>query len=175
MIAFLKSDAVERPKLLDRPPSENLDHIGYLTSSLDDCSVVLKRQSDGRAFQLLWKKGSGGKDDRRRALPPGEYQITGYRIARRDTEGHDWFISGAGKIRTLKVHAGHVQDLKLMEVIGLTCRALPRGGDVQVQAIVQGEHHCGLSIWKDGLRIPIHFRIADAAGKELASGTLKYG
>ena len=175
MIAFLKSDAVGRPKLLDRPPRENSDHAGYLTTSLDDCSVVVKRQSGGQAFQLLWKKDATGKEDRRRALPPGEYQIIGYRIARRDAEGHDWFIAGTGKIRTVKVHAGHVQDLKLSETIGLDCRTRPQGGELQVQAVAQGEHHCGLSIWKDGLRIPIGFQITDAAGKELASGTLKYG
>jgi hypothetical protein len=174
MIAFLKSDHVKRPPLIDRPPREENSHDGFITTDFDEGAIVLKRKSDGQAYQLLWKKGSR-KEDRRRALPAGDYQVISYRLARQDADGHDWFISGTGPIRNLKVHAGQVHDLKLHESIFLECRVRPHGGELQVQGIAQGEHHCGLSIWKDGRRIPLGFRITDAQNKELASGSLKYG
>ena len=40
---------------------------------------------------------------------------------------------------------------------------------------VQGEGKSGMTIYAAEKRIPIHYRVFDRDGKELASGTMNYG
>jgi hypothetical protein len=40
---------------------------------------------------------------------------------------------------------------------------------------VQGDGHAGLSIFKDGKRIALAYRVLDARDHELVAGELRYG
>jgi hypothetical protein len=136
--------------------------------------MVLKN-AQGQFFRLDWQKCTGAEEDRRRALPPGQYTLTAYWLVRRD-QGIDWFLAGSSRnIRQITVQAGESQPVALEERINLVWKARAGSGTVNVQAGISGEPHCGLSIYRDGKRIPLRFRITDAQGKELASGRLDYG
>ena len=172
MIAFLKSDALPRPKRVTTPPAARDDRSGILTATFAEGSVLLK-DKDGTFYRLGWKKADA---DRRRALPAGDYVMTGYTLVRPDGQGKEWFLGASGKmIRKLTVRAGEEQPLTLQEFVHMHCRAVPQEGGVQVQGVVKGEHHCGVSIYRDGKRIPLGYRVTDAQGKEVAAGSLEYG
>jgi hypothetical protein len=111
-----------------------------------------------------------------RALPPGPYTLTGYRIGRRDAQGAEWFLSATGPdLRRLLVRAGEEQRVQVDDAIRLTGGAHPEDGGVEIQRMLVGEKGSGLSLYRDGKRIDIGYRLADAAQKELARGTLRYG
>ncbi len=40
---------------------------------------------------------------------------------------------------------------------------------------ISGSGHAGMSIYRDGKRIPVSFRISDAAGKVVQEGPITYG
>lgn len=145
---------------------------GHVVCDLDDTEVFL-RGAGHRVYRLRW---FGKARDRRRALPAGRYRITGYRIARRDGEGRSWFISTTSHgYRDLVVRGGGQTVLKISPVIHFEVRGKKFSDQVNVNALVRGEHHVGLSIYREGKRIPLSYRLVDAAGKELHSGSLRYG
>lgn len=45
----------------------------------------------------------------------------------------------------------------------------------RVGVAVTGDGGAGLSIYKDGRRIPLRYRVVGAQGQELAQGALRYG
>jgi hypothetical protein len=144
--------------------------------------ALLLADGAGRKFRLSWDQTSerrGGKDnsaDRRRALPPGEYKLTGYRLIRKDAKGTEWFLSATGHlIRKVSIRAGETQKVDIPETVSIRQGLAKRGDRVDVQMSVLGEHHSGLSIYRAGKRIPVSYRIADALGREVARGEMKYG
>ena len=115
---------------------------------------------------------------RLRALEPGRYILTGYRIERRDDSGKEWFISAilpkAG--RPIEVKSGRVVSLDLPSRINvLSSGKLVDGRGFAVRAGFQGINHAGMSIYLEGRRIPLRYKITKADGKELESGGLDYG
>jgi hypothetical protein len=172
MIAFLKTDELPRPTRVTAPPANDDPKSGLLTATVEEGSLLLKND-DGAFYRLGWKKDDA---DRRRALPPGEYTMVSYNLSCRDKEGKEWFIGASGKmIRKLTVRAGEEQKLALDEVVHVHCRAIPQGDKLQVQGVIKGEHHCGLTLYRECKRITIGYRVTDAKGKEVASGNLDYG
>ena len=172
MIALLKSDSLARPQRLVAPPAQDDPKLGLLTPGFGEGSALLRSQ-EGAYYRLAWKKED---KDRRRALPPGEYALTNYVVIRRDDEGKEWFVSATGRaIRKIVIQAGEEQKLALPESIQVVCRAVSQKSEVQVQGVLQGENHSGLSLYREGRRITIGYRLADGQGKELAAGALDYG
>ena len=172
MIAYLKTDNLPRPKRVAAPPAKADPGDGILTPGFDEGSMLLKNK-DGDFFRVAWKKDD---TDRRRALPPGDYVMTGYTLVRRDADGKDWYLGASGRaIRKLSVRAGEEKRIALEETIHLQCRTRLNDDGIQVQMVVHGEHHSGLTIYRDGKRILFGYRLTDAKGKELAKGQLEYG
>ncbi len=102
--------------------------------------------------------------------------MTGYTLVRRDAEGRDWHLGASGRaIRKLTVRAGEEKRVGLDEAISLQCRTRRTDDGVQVQMAIHGEHHCGLTVYRDGKRILVGYRLTDAQGKELVKGQLEYG
>ena len=143
------------------------------------------KDKQGRFYRLTWEPGddddspasdSSTDQDRRRTLPAGEYTLTGYRLVRRDEQDTSWFISTtAPKIRDVVVTEGETQRVTIDPTIGMQCRTRPHHGSIGIQMGVQGEHHSGLSIYRDGKRIPIGYLVTDAQGRALAQGAMRYG
>lgn len=184
MIVFLKSGELKPPRAVASAPGKEATGAGFLAASFAEGTLFLT-SSAGEHYRLEWPKPgpppAAGRApppaaDRRRALPPGEYTLTGYRVLRRDAKGVEWFLSATGPaIRRLAVRAGEDQRVQVDETIRLTGGAHPEGGRVEIHLTVAGEKGSGLTLYREGKRIDIGYRLVDARGKELARGTLEYG
>jgi hypothetical protein len=184
MIAFLKSGELEPPHPVTVAPRKEATGIGFLTASFDEGTLFLKG-STGEHYRLEWPRIQRAPaadparkevSDRRRALPPGEYTLTGYRVVRRDAKAVEWFLSAtAFNLCRLIVRADEEQQVQIGDKIHLTGGAHPDAGRVEIQVMLAGEKGSGLSIYRDGKRIEIEYRLLDTQKNELARGTLKYG
>ena len=146
---------------------------GLLTPEFSLGSLILKR-ADGKFFRLSWEGERDGREPR--ALPPGTYSLTGYRLIRKDPEGRRWFISATSHgIRRIEIRPGEKQKIALDDTIRIQKALIPAGERADVRMMIQGEHHSGLSIYRDGKRIPIAYRVTDAKGDVLAQGSMTYG
>ena len=132
------------------------------------------RNQDGRDFRLSWE-GDADEDaagDRRRALPAGNYTLRGYRIVAADADGNRWHLSATGgSIRKLQVESGKDLAVDIDGSIHIGKRIHRK----RIAVVIQGEHRAGLSIYKEGRRIPIRYRIIDGDGRPLAAGKIEYG
>lgn len=184
MIAFLKKGELKPPQAVAAAPARDAVGVGFLTPGFEQGTFFLKN-TKGDYFRLEWLKeerapksdsGTSAAPDRRRALPPGEYTLTTYRLIRRDDRDTEWFISAtAPKVRRLVVRAGEEQVVKVDETVHLDCRVQANDEGIVIQAKITGEEGSGLSIYRSGKRIEIGYRLTDAQSKELATGTLDYG
>lgn len=184
MIEFFKAGVLQAPRAVTSAKASDDSEVGFVTPNFDAGSVLL-RNTDGLFVRLDWPASERRRDgdakpqtkhDGRRPLPPGKYTLTNYRIVRRDHDGREWFVSATGKnIRQIEVVAGQTHRFELKPEIAMNCSVKPMASGVGVQAMIMGEHHAGLTIYRDGKRIPMEFVIVDADGKELASGPMNYG
>lgn len=174
LVAFLKSGTLPAPTTVASPPAKDAGGAGFVSAGFKEGTLLLKNRA-GKFYRLAWPREAAAKD-RRRALPPGDYTLTEYRLVRRDDQGIEWFLSATGPaIRRLTVKAGEELPVPLDETAHVQCR-VRRGGDgLNVQGVITGEHHAGMSIYRDGRRIALSYRVSDAQGKELAAGPMKYG
>jgi hypothetical protein len=184
MIAFLKGGALKPPCAVVSGPRKEDAAAGFLTASFEEGTLFLA-SSSGEHYRLEWPtpslvsptdRASKPMADRRRALPPGEYTLTCYRILRRDARGVEWLISASGPvIRRLTVRTGEEQRLTVDDTIRLMGSARPENGGVEIQLMIAGEKGSGLTVYRNGKRIDIGYRLVGPGEQELAQGTLKYG
>ena len=90
----------------------------------------------------------------------------------RELDGKLWHISASAKnMGRVTVVAGKTTKLEINQAIQVEAM-IARG-----QAImgIKGQKGAGLSIYRDSVRIPIDYRVKDAAGEQLASGSMNYG
>lgn len=185
MIAYLKSEKLTTPRAVASAPTGDVKNVGFVSPSFKVGTIFLKNVKK-EYIRLEWgaRKGSnssknkqGDAIDRRRALPAGTYTLTGYRIVRKDEAGKEWFISATSGhgIRKIQVLSGKVSRVTLDDAIMVTCRAQPKRGVLRIQMAIQGEHHSGLSIYRDAKRIPIRYAVRNRQGKTLTSGAMEYG
>ncbi len=141
-----------------------------MTPSFDRGALLL-RDEEGTVLRLSWEEEAGADADRRRALPAGDYKLISYRILLQDGE-ETWHLSAThSKIQEVTIQPGEDLRIEVDPRIHITGRI----GHGRVSIAVQGEHKAGLSIYKDGRRIPMGYRIVGADEKELASGDYRYG
>lgn len=114
---------------------------------------------------------------RQRALGAGVYTIIGYRVIRRDKVGRKWFVSATAPrgIRKFAVVAGKQKTLAIDELVTIDCSARRTKMGLRILVTVFGEIESGLSIYREGRRIPIEYRVLDAAGGVIARGGMEYG
>lgn len=151
--------------------------VGFITPGFEQGALFLKNTA-GSFYRLEWsaQAASGEAADRRRAVPAGEYTLTGYRVIRRDKAGTIWFISATGtNLRRVTVRPGVEQQAPVDDAIRITGGAHPERGGVAIHVMLAGIKGSGLSIYRDGRRIDIGYRLADAKQRELARGALAYG
>jgi len=149
---------------------QETEEVGYVILP-EGVGAVLVKGADGQPWRLSWE-GDDSSADRRRALPPGTYDVTGYRMIDRSREDAEWHISVSGlRGWKLEVDAGETEQLKVDATVHM--RAGMRRGMASMSIV--GMHGAGLSIYKDGRRIPINFRVIDSQGEVLAKGPMNYG
>lgn len=148
--------------------------MGYVVPSFKRGSLVAK-DGHGRQYRLSWEADQASAE-RRRALPPGQYTVSNYRISRQDRAGNEWFVSASARtIMRFSVAAGKTVNVTVPDAIQMRCEATSVGAEVRVQMVIQGVHHSGLSIYRDGKRVPVKYQITDANGAALAQGAMQYG
>jgi len=49
------------------------------------------------------------------------------------------------------------------------------GNAAHLQMSVQGARRAGMSLYRDGKRIPMRYRVVDARGAAVAEGAMQYG
>jgi hypothetical protein len=173
LIAFLKTNTLPRPQAVTTAPTEGDRRTGFLRPRFDEGSVLL-RHSDGTFHRLEWS-AEKEQTDRRRALPPGEYTVASYWIVRRDAQGDVWYLAtNAPQLPKIIVKHSEEQVLPITDKVRLTFRVMAQKEKSSVQASFLGESG-GTTLYRNGKRIMLDYRIADTQGSVLASGTLDYG
>src|SRR5262245_17489525 len=173
LMTFLKTSGLKPPLAVTAAPGKETAAAGFVTADFEEGTLFLA-SSTGRHYPLEWARSK--LPAARRALPPGEYTLTGYRIARRDTNGAEWFLSATGPaIRRIVVRAGEEQQVKVGDTIHLSGGAHPEVGRVEIELRLAGVKDCGLTVYRDGKRIDVAYRLMSPQKKVLARGTLKYG
>ncbi len=146
--------------------------MGLVTASFAEGSIIAKN-AQGKLFRLAWDRQD---KDRRRALPAGTYTLTHYQLVRRDSQDKAWFLAATSHgFGRLVVRAGQEQAVKVKEAVSLKWKVHAAGGSLDMNMVLHGEHHAGVSLYKDGKRIAARYRVTDAEDKELAAGLLEYG
>ncbi|MCH8042919.1 MAG: hypothetical protein IID44_04295 [Planctomycetes bacterium] len=182
LVEFLKSGQLKPPRAVTVAAKKDSRGVGFVVPSFRRGSLMLK-DADGRMVRLSWEDAEKKKakkadaPDQRRALAPGTYTLIGYRILRTDKEGKPWFISATSPhgIRKLTVREGQINRVQLSSAVHIQCKVRATGEGIRVMAGVQGEHHSGLSIYRDGKRIAMHYVVRGSGGKKLSTGKMEYG
>lgn len=106
-------------------------------------------------------------------MPTGTWGLIGYRVVRRDEDGSTWHTSVTAHkpLAEVVVRSGKRTEVKIDPAVGLGVKLV--GGHVQAQ--VQGMKGNGLSIYKDGKRIPLGFRLLAKGDEVVAEGKIEYG
>jgi len=160
--------------VLDQAPRTAKETEGRVVLPAELEAAVLLEGPSGELLRLSWEQRPGVRADadRSRALPAGTYQIRGLRIIDRSRKGEVWHTSASGhRLGQLEVEAGVRRTLELDPTIRFGKR-LGRG---RVAMSITRPGGAGLSIYKDGVRIPIGYRLLDPEGKAVASGPMRYG
>ncbi|MCI0376175.1 MAG: hypothetical protein L0215_01080 [Gemmataceae bacterium] len=175
LIDFLKSGELAVPTAVAGPPRGDNDGDGFVTPSFEEGSLPLRNKA-GKYFRLVWEKRAGERPgDLRRALEPGVYQVAGYHVARHDPQGKDWFVWFNTKHGdTVRVHKGQTASVKVDDAIQLDCRPKASAHGIEIIARVAGERHASITIYKEGKRVPLGYRVTDTNQRVLAEGPLGY-
>ncbi len=168
---YFESRPLDTPLVVDGSElGDEEDDVGYVTLS-EGIGALLVKDADGQDWRLSWEGDEPGAD-RRRGLPPGSYDVTGYRMIDRSREGEEWHISVTG-VRHWKLEVDTGETLEVEVDATVHMRSGMRGKRATMSIV--GMHGAGLSIYKDGRRIPINFRVTDSEGEVLAKGPMNYG
>lgn len=169
---YLESIPLPLPCIVARPPREDeAREVGFLELRAGEGALFLK-DAEGVPWRVSWERDVDGElaADRRRALPAGAYTVVGYRRIEREGDAL-WHLSVTGqKIRTIDVDTGAVQPVEIDATVRIA-RGL-RGK--MISMTIQGEGRSGLSVYKDGRRIPVRYRLVGPDGVE-AEGPMRYG
>lgn len=144
-----------------------------ITPEFDEGSLFL-RDDKGALVRLAWEsRGDASREaNRGRKLPAGKYTLLGYRLVDRSRAGEVWHVSGTGtKRKPIEIPAHGQIALGVPHEISVKQRFDGESAGMEIR----GAHAAGLSIYKNGARIPIGYRVLDAGGAELTQGSMNYG
>jgi hypothetical protein len=171
LIEYLKGEPLPLP-VVARAAGEAEAPRGFLVRDGFEHGVAFLRGSDERLVRVSWEPEAKGADARR-ALPAGRYRVFGYRVVEKDADGATWHLSTTSDkpLWTLAVRAGEETALALARDVRITQTIRP----AQIGVGVFAGGGSGLTLYKEGRRIPLAYRLTDADGAELASGAIRYG
>ncbi|MFT4538032.1 MAG: hypothetical protein ACI841_004836 [Planctomycetota bacterium] len=173
MVDFFAKKLLPLPTEYGKPSTPDAAGQGRVTLPEGE-AVLLLRDPSGKSFRLSWDAAEEGdvESDRVRALPAGTYALLTERFVMHSQDGTRWHSSSTkAHGRTLVVEADKELVLEPKTAIRVT-----RGiGRDMVSMNIQSESGAGLSIYKDGIRIPIRFTMTDSAGEVQHRGKMNYG
>jgi hypothetical protein len=172
--SWFRSKPLPLPKLIASPPAGATDGESGVIVLPEGEAALLLEDEQGQALRISWERVEDQRPnkDRRRALPAGQYKILGLRQVDRSREGELWHTSTTGRqLGFLDVEEGEQQTLELDRKIVFS-RALRK---TQVAMGITHPSGAGLSIYKDGRRIPITYELHAADGRIVRHGAMNYG
>jgi hypothetical protein len=137
-----------------------------VTASFEEGSAVLA----GPDGEVTLAFGAGRPES---VLPPATYRVRTTRIAR-----ENFLISSVGKPEPALVVEASGKDavrLEVLEAVRFEGHAKRDGRKLQLGFSIKGADGRGLSVYKDGKRVPVTYKVRDANGAVLAEGTMSYG
>jgi len=168
LIDYLSKKPLPLPKVVDSAIEPSAAE-GTLDTNLERAVVFLEDRL-GQAYRVSWD-GTEDHAARRRSLPAGEYKLRTYRVLR-DRGPQAWHTSAtAPRIQWVVIKAGEPTQLEINPRVKI--RAKLHGSRAQMS--ITGHEKAGLSVYLDGKRIPIGYRLVSANGDEEASGSMNYG
>jgi len=123
---------------------------------------------------VVWAGESG---PRARHLRPGSYRLRTIRIER-EHEGKHWFISStgpAGKPRELAAGKALRIDASAEVHFEGVVRRKGKGKELQLGFSIKSAAGRGLSVYRDGKRVPVTYELLARDGKVVVSGPMTYG
>jgi hypothetical protein len=172
LIDWLSKQEAARPRRVATTPGapETAGH-GLVSSAFGTGSAVLT--GAGGSLTLQWPAGD---DQAPRAVPAGDWHVRTVRIER-SHQGTPWFLSMTapdGK-KKLRVEADRPAQVAAEASVHFNGRAERKGEGLQLSFVVTSADHRGLSVYRDGERIAVRYRVLAEDGTVLASGTMNYG
>ncbi|MBL4845241.1 MAG: hypothetical protein JKY65_06935 [Planctomycetes bacterium] len=160
---YLKT-RTDRPLLIEAGAKRKRGE-GTVKATLKEGEVFLKRGD--QVYRLTYNSKDSGRG---RHLPPGEYTLFGYRIV-----NGNWHTSATGGHSKVLIRKGKTTKLKLNSAIRIQVRAQRKGQGVSLRMGIGGDKVNGLSIYRDGKRVPIEYRLQLDGNSPPATGTMNYG
>jgi len=175
LVSFFEEKPLPLPRVVDGATltaATDRPEVGWVTLEQGEAALLVK-DGQGHAWRLSWEQREGvASSERRRALPPGDYEVVGYRIIDRSREAETWHVCASRpRLDALRVRAGEEHALSL----DATIRVAKRLSDDQIQMAITGANAAGLSIYRDGRRIPIRYELRGRDGEVLRAGRMNYG
>lgn len=166
------SGQLPRPVTVSSARGARRGHYGWVQSTIADGELFLEDDS-GRVYRLTWQPADR---ERRRPLPPGHYRIRGYRIRKKDKRGIGWHLSvSSAGFGDVTVRPRQVARVSIRSAVTMQCQVQGHGRQLRVSVAVLGEEGNGLSIYRQGRRIRLGYRLIDAHGRTLSAGVMRYG
>ena len=146
---------------------------------------ILLRGADETVYRLVWDEDGqevttdeDNQGTATRSLPPGHYRCIGYRILR-EVDGVPWHLSGTDpQIAQVHVRAGKTTTVKIDPVVDLKLTLRRHGRSVFLGSPVQGPSKCGLTVYRDGRRVAMHYQLerrVNGMVDVLTKGRFNYG
>jgi hypothetical protein len=167
LIGWLKQQKL-LPRI-DAPPKEEKPPV-WIEPSFKSGSVVLSR-GDG-IVRVVWPLDH---KDLRRVVAPGSYTIRELRIERMH-EGAYWFLSSSGPpYQKVEIAKKGSSSLDISDALACTTDAKLDGRRLVFNFSMHAKRGHGITIFKDGKRVPVTYRVLDKDGKEIVAGKMDYG
>jgi hypothetical protein len=146
-----------------------------VTASFQEGSAVL-RGKDGDVTLAF------GADAAPSVLAPGKYRVRATRIVREgwllSSSGAPWpefVVKDALKERARLMDVALTARLEVGETVRFEGRAKRQGGKLQLGFALKGADGRGLTVYKEGARVPVTYKVLAADGAVLAEGAMTYG
>lgn len=148
------------------------DEIGFVEVNFSEGSLLLT-DSAGSFLRVPWEKtGQGDTPKGKLAVPEGNYTLVSYRILDRSREGEVWHLSATARsIMEIEVQAGEIAKVEIDPTIHIK-QGFKRG---MVSMSVSGMEKAGLTIYKNGKRIPMDWKLVAGEDESVADGKINYG
>lgn len=136
--------------------------------------AVLIVDASGKIFRLSWEDEN--QKERKRFLPPGKYAVRGYRLYRSDKSGKEWIVSASGdRIKELTIEPHKETKLQIDESIEFGSGTRASANKLDLMMHFWGENKSGATVYANGKRISVLYRVLNARSEEIASGKMNYG
>lgn len=166
---WLGKQSARAPELAPTQDSSTADRpVSKVTSNIPRGTVVLA--GEGGLVRLTWKKGQQAH-----YLAPGPYRIRNVRIVEKKGK-NTWFLSSTQpRGQVLQVEEGSPLHLRLTRRILFGGKAHWKGRELFLGFGLRDAQGRGLSIYRNGKRVPIRYELLSADGRRLQSGKMNYG